>query len=114
MTADYNHLRTVKLPFLDWLKKLVAYRILSNISESNLKSRGAPIAVFANDYISNYICTEVFYEKLLLDNIISFLDPLKDQMKQWQFLDSRNFALEPKLQLYEPPGGRNRCRSWIS
>ena len=26
---------------------------------------------------------------------------------------SRNLALEPKLRLYEPPGGRNRCQTSI-
>jgi len=45
------------------------------------------MAVFANDYIANHIVIEGFYEKLLLDNTLCFLDNLKENTKNWVFID---------------------------
>ena len=62
---------------------------MSIISEENYKLRVSNIQMtaYANDYIANHIVIDGFYEKLLLDNTLCFLDTLKENTKNWVFID---------------------------
>ena len=83
-----SSLRKYELSFIDWFRKALAHKLLLIISKENYKLRGNfQMAVFANDYIANHIVIDGFYEKLLLDNTLSFLDSLKENTKNWVFLD---------------------------
>ena len=60
-------LRNYEVSFLDWFRKVLAYKLLSIISEENHKLRGnIQMTVFANDYIANHIVIDGFYEKLII------------------------------------------------
>ncbi len=81
-------LRKYELSFVDWFRKSLAYKLLLIISKENYKLRGnVQMTVFANDYIANHIVIDGFYEKLLLDNTLFFLDTLKENTKNWVFID---------------------------
>jgi len=80
-------LRTVKVPFLRWLKQKISYQFLNSISQEYLSLRGEPTALFANDYLSNKICVDGFLEKELLDNLIKFMEKLNVNLKDLTFID---------------------------
>ena len=80
-------LRTVKVPFLRWLKQKISYQFLNSISQEYLSLRVEPTALFANDYLSNKICVDGFLEKELLDNLIKFMERLNVNFKDLTFID---------------------------
>ena len=81
-------LRKFELSFLDWFRKVLAHKLLTIISQENHKLRGnIQMTVFANDYIANHIVIDGFYEKFLLDNTLFFFDVLKENTKNWVFID---------------------------
>ncbi|MBO8242381.1 FkbM family methyltransferase [Prochlorococcus marinus XMU1410] len=81
-------LRKFELSFLDWFRKVLAHKLLVIISKENYKLRGnIQMAVFANDFVSNHVVIDGFYEKLLLDNIMFFLGSLKENTENWCFFD---------------------------
>lgn len=81
-------LRKYEISFIDWFRRIFAYKVLTIISKENNRLRGnIPISVFANDFISNHIVIDGFYEKLLLDNTLFFFNSLKEDTKNWIFFD---------------------------
>ena len=80
-------LRTVRIPFLRWLNQKISNKFLDSVSQEYLSLRSAPTAVFANDYLSNKICINGFFEKELLDNLTKFMKLLNVNFKDLTFVD---------------------------
>tara|TARA_Y100000739_G_C20612634_1_gene469650 strand:+ start:2483 stop:3400 length:918 start_codon:yes stop_codon:yes gene_type:complete len=81
-------LKTIKnISFTKWAKETFAHFLLELISKLIIQKRNKPIAVLANDNISNHICTRGFYAEGEMSLIKKIMLKTNKTLKNCSFID---------------------------